>query len=334
MSQGKPQAAFLMRSRELRDALFTPEMRDELDRLVALTPQVVSDLRAPGAQDVLARAELLLTGWGAPALSDAQLGRMPALRAVIHSGGVAAPFLGSGRGADRIGASNAGYANSIPVAEFTQALIVLSGKQVLQTAARYRREQDAYGQGLPVHLGGNYRRTVGIVGASRVGRLLIERLRMSDFRILVHDPYLTGEEAIRLGVEHVGLDALLTGSDVVSLHVPVLPSTRGLIGRRELGLLQDGAVFINTARGAVVDQSALVDELRTGRFEAYLDTTDPEPLPREHPLYSLPNVFLTPHIAGSTGNELQRLGASVLAETRRFVAGKPFAFPERPVAAP
>jgi phosphoglycerate dehydrogenase-like enzyme len=114
----------------------------------------------------------------------------------------------------------------------------------------------------------------------------------------------------------------------VSLHVPVLPSTTKMIGRRELSLIRAGATLINTARGAIVDHDALVEQLRTGRFRAYLDTTDPELLPAGHELYVLPNVLLTPHIAGSAGTELHRLGANVVAETKRFVAGEPFAYPE------
>lgn len=332
MSQGKPRAAFLMRSRELRDALFSPPMQQELGQLLTLAPDVINDLSAPGAQSVLEQTEVLLTGWGAPALDDEQLARMPHLRAVIHSGGVAAQFLGSNGPDGRVAASTSGYANSIPVAEFTLALIILSGKQALASATRYQHLQDRYDGPPPERQGGNYQRTIGIVGASRVGRLLIERLHLSTFRILVHDPYLDPDQAKSLGVEAVSLDDLLTRADVISLHVPVLPSTTGLIGRRELQLIGDGAVFINTSRGAIVDQDALVDELRTGRFSAYLDTTDPEILPAGHPLYTLPNVFLTPHIAGSTGNELLRLGANVIAETRLFVTGEPFAYPERPVA--
>lgn len=323
----------MMRSPELLDALFTPRMRDELDGLLDLAPGLVTELTSPEAQVALRRAEVLVTGWGAPALSDEQLDGMPDLRAVIHSGGVARQFLGSRPGRRGITASNAGQANSVPVAEFTLALILLSGKHVLETAARYRVEQDTFDKWRHVHHGGNYRRTVGVVGASRVGRLLIDRLRPFSLRVLVHDPYLEPGEAAGLGVEPVSLGDLLSRSDVVTLHVPALPSTTGMIGRRELALLRKGAAFINTSRGAVVDQDALAAELRTGRFTAYLDTTDPEFLPRGHEFYSLPNVFLTPHIAGSTGNELLRLGEHVLAETRRFVAGEPFTHPE-PLEAP
>lgn len=320
----------MMSSPQLVEALFPERTRKALDALVDLAPGVITDLSTPESWVVLPEVEVLITGWGAPALADEDLDRMPRLRAVIHSGGVARPYLGSAPERRGIVASNSGYFNSIPVAEFTLALIILSGKNALENAAAYRTHQDRMDRTALLWRSGNFRRTVGIVGASRVGRLLIERLAQSSFHILVHDPFLRPAEAAELGVEAVGLDDLLTRADVVSLHVPVLPSTTGMIGPRELRLIRDGATFINTARGAIVDQDALVQELRTGRFTAYLDTTDPEPLPADHELYALPNVFLTPHIAGSLGNELLRLGENVVAETERFVTGQPFAYPEKP----
>ena len=265
---------------------------------------------------------------GAPFLGAQQLQRMPQLEAIVHLGGTARWFLGDSPVLGRIAASNAGHVNSIPVAQFALALILLSGKNAIQIAAGYRAEQAEIDRGSLVLSGGNHGRTVGIVGASRVGRLLIEMLRAHSFTTLVHDPYLDDAEADALGVQAVALDELLAGSDVVSLHVPSLPSTRGMIGSRELGLIRDGGTLINTARGAIVDQPALLRELRTGRLTAYLDTTDPEILPNGHELYELPNTFLTPHIAGSTGNELRRLGATALSEVRRFVAGMPFEHPE------
>ncbi|GAB3960257.1 hypothetical protein GCM10027614_81660 [Micromonospora vulcania] len=118
-------------------------------------------------------------------------------------------------------------------------------------------------------------------------------------------------------------------SDVVSLHQAVTPETVGQIDAHLLGLMRDGATLLNTARGAVVDQQALVAELRTGRIHAVLDVTEPEPLPADSELWQVPNLVLTPHIAGSMGNELHRIGASVVAEVRRFVAGEPFEHPEK-----
>jgi phosphoglycerate dehydrogenase-like enzyme len=170
---------------------------------------------------------------------------------------------------------------------------------------------------------GNYGKTVGIVGASRIGRRVIELLRPFDLHVLLSDPFLDGEEAARLGATLRPLEALLAESDLVSLHAPLLPATRGMIGRRQLALMRDGAVLVNTARGGLLDQEALVEALSGGRISAVIDVTEPDLLPPEHPLYDLPNVFLTPHVAGAEGPETQRMTALVIEEIRRFLSGEP-----------
>jgi phosphoglycerate dehydrogenase-like enzyme len=172
---------------------------------------------------------------------------------------------------------------------------------------------------------GNFGKTVGIVGASRIGRRVIELLRPFQLDVLVSDPYLDADAARRLGVDRRELDELLAASDVVSLHAPALPSTRHMIDARRLALLRDGATLINTARGSLVDQDALVAELASGRIDAVLDVTEPEVLPPDSPLYELPNVVLTPHIAGALGVELRRLGDAAIDEIERYAAGEPFA---------
>jgi phosphoglycerate dehydrogenase-like enzyme len=176
---------------------------------------------------------------------------------------------------------------------------------------------------------GNRARTVGLVGASRVGRRVIELLRPFELRVVVADPFLDDAEAARLGVERRELDELLAEAHVVSLHAPALPATRHMIDRRRLALMRDGAVLINTARGALVDHDALTDVLRSGRIAAVLDVTEPEPLPPDSPLFSLPNVVLTPHIAGALGTEVTRLGDAAIDELSRYAAGLPFEHPLR-----
>lgn len=170
-----------------------------------------------------------------------------------------------------------------------------------------------------------YRRTVGVVGCSRVGRRVIELLRQLDVTVLVHDPYLPESELRALGAIPTGLDQLVAAGDVVSLHAPATEETRHLMDRRRLALLRDGATLINTARGSLVDTEALIAELRTGRIDAVLDVTEPDPLPADSPLFDLPNVTLTPHVAGSLGSELRRMGAFAVAEVERYAAGRPLA---------
>jgi phosphoglycerate dehydrogenase-like enzyme len=116
---------------------------------------------------------------------------------------------------------------------------------------------------------------------------------------------------------------------VVSVHAPDLPSTRHLIGAEQLAAMRDGTTLVNTARGAIVDTDALVEVLRAGRISAVLDVTDPEPLPPDHPLLTMPNAFLTPHVAGAQGSELARLADLAITEIERFVAGQPPLHPVR-----
>jgi phosphoglycerate dehydrogenase-like enzyme len=152
---------------------------------------------------------------------------------------------------------------------------------------------------------------------------VIARLLEAGYRVLVSDPYLDQAHAAGLGAEPVDLDELCRRSDVLTLHAPQLPETNRLIDERRLALMPDGAILINTARGSLVDSDALARACATGRIDACLDVTDPEPLPAGHPLIGLPNVWITPHVAGAQGTEVRRLGEFAVAEVERFVAGEP-----------
>src|SRR5690606_6699201 len=147
----------------------------------------------------------------------------------------------------------------------------------------------------------------GLVGASRIGRRVARMLEGFDFTVLVSDPFVRPGDPILAGAELVDLDTLMARSDVVSIHAPSLPSTRAMIGSEQLALMQDGASLLNAARGAVVDEGALIAELESGRIHAVIDVTDPEIPEPGSPLYQLPNVFLTPRLAGAVGTERLRL---------------------------
>ena len=217
--------------------------------------------------------------------------------------------------------TSAASANAVPVAEFTFAAIIMITKDVFAVRDRHR---DARGRTAVVDQArmGSRGRRIGLVGASTIGRLVIERLRSLDVEVVVADPYLTDREALELGVELVDMDELLATSDLVSLHAPLLASTRHMVGADQLAAMRDGAWLLNTARGGLVDTDALTAELVSGRLNAFVDTPDPEPVPSESPLYDLPNVVLTPHIAGSMGSEVARMGDLAVTEVERFVAGE------------
>ncbi|WP_157250017.1 hydroxyacid dehydrogenase [Nonomuraea typhae] len=279
--------------------------------------QVVHDFTGVDLADV----EVLYTSWGCPMVSADVLARAPRLRAIVHAAGSVKHHVSDACWQRGILVSTAAAANAEPVAEFTLAAILFANKRVVDIARDYRagrtdRDWDARYPGF-----GNYRRTAGIVGASRIGRRVIELLRPFDLDVLVSDPYLHED----LGAERVGLDELVARSDVVSLHAPDLPETRHMIDAGRLAAMRDGATLINTARAALVDQDALVAELVTGRLYAVLDHTEPEILPAGSPLYDLPNALVTPHIAGSLGGELARMADLAVDELARYARGLPFA---------
>lgn len=315
---------------ELEPRLFTPAQRARLARVAEVHPAVVGDWGQPGALAALADADALLTFWGAPRLDTAVLDAAPKLRAVAHAAGSVKGFLPPEVFDRGIVVSSATEANARPVAEFTLAMIILAGKNAFTIRERYRAErrreiwQHEYADA------GNYDRVVGIIGASRTGRQVIRLLKEYAFQVVVYDPYLSAAAAAELGVAKVELPELCAAAHIVSVHAPALPETRHMIDADCLALMRDGATFINTARGSLVDTAALTAELVSGRINAIVDVTDPEILPADSPLYELPNVMLTPHIAGSLGRELRRMAASAIGELERFAAGEPFRFPVLP----
>ncbi|MFI1678262.1 hydroxyacid dehydrogenase [Streptomyces sp. NPDC020607] len=323
----RPTAALAM-SRKAAEAVLEPPTLEALADAVALEPPpVLDDFTTGRARTVLSEAELLVTGWGCPPLTPEVLAIAPRLRAVVHTAGSIRSHITDACWERGIEVSSAAAANALPVAEYTVAMILLTGKRVLEGARDFRAARAEVDWLRTPRGTGNYRRTVGILSASLIGRRVIELLRPHDLRVLLHDPYVSADEATALGTEPVPLHRLFAQSDTVSVHTPLLPATRGLVDRRLIDAMRPDAVLINTARGAVVDQDALTDAVTSGRIRAVLDVTDPEVLPPDHPLWSADNALLTPHLAGSQGNEWRRLADAAVDEVRRWAAGDGFAHP-------
>ncbi len=270
----------------------------------------------------LAAAEIVFTGWGGPRFDAALLARLPKLRTVFLAGGTVRPHVTEAFWDRGIAITTAAAANAIPVAEYTLAAILLALKRAW-ALDRETRQARAFPRTWPAPPGA-LGSTVGLVSLGLIGRLVLERLRSFDLRVIAYDPHVAPEEFARLGATPVSLEELMATSDVVSVHSPLNPATEGMISGRLLRTMKSGSTFINTARGAVVREDEMVEVLRERPdLQAILDVTAVEPPPAESPLFDLPNVFLTPHIAGSLGPECRRLGAAMMDEYRRFRRGEP-----------
>lgn len=323
----RPAIALAMQPGRTRHVL-TPQLLDRLNVIGRLLdPAPMERFDDDRAERLLADMEILVTGWGSPRIDASVLASAPHLKLIAHAAGTVKGLVDDSVFEAGIAVSHAAQANALPVAEFTLAAILFAGKKIFRFRDLYAADRNRT-RTLPMQAEaiGNYGRAVGIVGASRIGRRVIELLRPFGYRVLLYDPLVDAEEARRLGVEKADLDRLMASADIVSIHAPSLPATRHMIDAGRLSLMKDGATLINTARGAIVDQAALIEVLKVGRIDAVIDVTDPEIPEAGSPLYDLPNVFLTPHVAGAIGLERTRLGEMAVDEVARFVGGKPLIY--------
>jgi phosphoglycerate dehydrogenase-like enzyme len=289
-----------------------------------LNPPITTEQLESESHEWIGEVEALFTGWGAPRLDEAMLKRMPRLRAVFHGAGTLRSIVTEACWPREILFTSAALQNSIPTAEFAFGMILLSLKRVWHNAAfvKQHRTFPVHPQHLPMP--GAYGSVVGITSLGKVGRSVIRRLQSLEVKVIAYDPFALPSTFQHLGITPCSLEELFASSDVVSLHTPLLPETRGGITGALLGLLKPNATFINTARGALVNEPELIAFLQARPdVQAILDVTDPEPPAADSPLWELPNVFLTPHIAGSLGPECRRMGKAMVEEFHRYARGAP-----------
>ncbi|MCC6683041.1 MAG: hydroxyacid dehydrogenase [Phycisphaeraceae bacterium] len=263
--------------------------------------------------------DAVVTGWDTPHVTDGMLDQAPGLKIWIHSAGSVKHLLPDTFWQRGIALASCRDALAVGVAETTLGMMIAGLKRIFPAERLTRSglwKNDAFASALRVRE--LFDLQIGIVGASRVGRHLIRLLQVYEVSIVVYDPYLTPSDAQQLGVQSVTLDELMRNCDVISLHAPALPETRHMIGNRELNMMKDDAILINTARGSLIDEPALVAALQTGRISALLDVTDPEPPAVDHPLRALPNCVITPHIAGAISNGCYRMGRSSIDQLLAF----------------
>ncbi|MEX1114810.1 MAG: hydroxyacid dehydrogenase [Akkermansiaceae bacterium] len=316
----KPALAFLLEA-DLAGEVYPASVMEELAGLGDIRTGFISGKDWRKHRSELREVEVIFSGWGAPLFDQELLAAVPNLRAVFYGAGSIQRIVTEDFWRKNIPISCAASANGVPVSEYTISQIIFLLKDGYRYA-RAVRERRAWVKHWPV--AGAYGSKVGLVSLGSIGALVAEKLRDLDVEVLAYDPYVSSQRAKELGASMVSLEELFLKSDVISVHAPLRPDTVGLIHEKLLRSMKSGAALINTARGAVIDQDALTRTLseREDLF-AVLDVTWPEPPPAESIIYDLPNVVMTPHIAGSMSRECQRMGLLMIQEFERFLNGQP-----------
>lgn len=306
---------------EAYEMIYGPDERRDITALV----DVYAPLVTPGSLErdmgVLKDAEVVVSGWGMVRMTEAFLRAAPQLKAVFYGSGSIRSFVAEASWNRGVIVCSAWAANAIPVAEYALSQILLGLKRYWYYARESKRLRTYARVGGVV---GAYGGVVGIVSLGKIAQLVCEHLRRFDVKVIAYDPFVGEKEARQLGVELCGLDEVFERGDVVSLHTPDLPETRGLITGKHLRSMKEYATFINTARGAVVREGEMIEALaERADLTAVLDVTCHEPTEPDSPLWDMANVIMTPHIAGSQGMECRRMGRYMVEEIARYVKGEP-----------
>ena len=311
------------------ERVFRPEhFQALLEEFDVTVNELDRNLTTEEIEEGIEEYDAIITGWGSPSFSATALEKAERLKIVAHSAG-SVKFLFPDDLVQRyllprgIVVFSARHAIALNVAESTVGLLIMTARRWPDFIINFRETGRWRPEGVPTN--GQFLRgcKLGIISASAVGREVIRLLQGWDIHFLVYDPYLSEEEAEKLGVEKVELNELFERADHVTIHAPTTPETEKMIGAEQLKRLRDGAALINTARGWVLDHDALYEEAKTGRILVALDVTTPEPLPPDSPLRSLPNVYITPHVAGAGYYGYFKIGEGTLRALRDFFAGRP-----------
>ncbi len=271
------------------------------------------------AKNILKDADVAVTSWGSPQMTKELLDVAPNLKLIVHAAGSVKSIVTDEMYDRGIRIVSAARVLSEGVSETALGLTIASVKNFFALNAE-------------THAGGwshtgiteMYQITIGIAGFGIAGRHYAELLRAFSVDVIAYDPGVSAEEMVKLGVRKVELDQLFAECDVLSLHAPELPSTYHMVNREALAQMKNGAILINTARGTLVDEDALVEALESGKLKyACLDVTSPEPPVADSPLRKLPNCILTPHLAGQANNGLYKLGDHCYNEIVHFINEEP-----------
>ncbi|MHC4884581.1 MAG: hydroxyacid dehydrogenase [Planctomycetota bacterium] len=302
------------------DYVYADGRIDQVAELTELHPTRITTENFEAEVENLQDVEVIFSTWGMLALTAEQIDKLPNLKAVFYGAGsvkgFARPFLEKG-----ITVCSAVSANAIPVAEFCLGQILLASKRYYTNTQSCRKEgwgNDRNGKGV-------YGETVALIGVGEITRKLLELLKPFHLRIIAVSNHLSQhpEKAKALGIDEiVSLEEAFQQAYIVSNHLPNLESNKKIMNESHFASMREGATFINTGRGAQVDEEALVKVMKErADLTALLDVTHPEPPESGSELYSQPNIHLSSHIAGSMNDEVIRMADYMIEEFKRWQAG-------------
>jgi len=303
------------------DLVYPHKIRHELEKRLDIyaPPLTQEDIKANPS--ILQKADVIFSGWDGPILDRDFLDAAPNLDAFFYGAGTVKPLITEDVWDRNLTITTAVKANAIPVAEYTLSQILFSLKNGWQFV-RNIEEDRSYSKKPYEYLPGGFDSTVGIISLSTIGTEVVERLKHFDVQVLAYDPLIHPDDAKKLNVTLCSVEEIFEKSDVISLHAPLLQETRGMINKAHFLSMKKNASFINTARRSIVNEEEMIKVLeKRSDITAIIDVIFPEPTNKESLLYTLPNIILTPHIAGSEGKECARLGHYMLEEFKRYIEG-------------
>lgn len=304
--------------------VFGQGRRERIETLVDLYPHVITGANFGQHAHALADVEVIFATWGIPRFDDHHFEAMPNLKAVFYAAGNVKSFANPliERGVTLVGAWDI---NAIPVAEMCLSQVLLSLRGYFRATRNYSNSKTHEAKNFP--RSGVFGETVGLIGLGKIGTRLSKLLAKFPIKVIAHDPFLTDDRADELNVESVSLNEIFERSLVVSNHIPDLDSTAGVLNRAHFESMRDGATFINSGRGAQVVEPDLIHVLEVRPdLTALLDVTLPEPPSSSSPLWTLPNVVISPHIGGTVGDEVVRMADCMIKEFESWSAGKPLRY--------
>ena len=318
---------YLIERESLFNTVYSQETQEKIASLIDMsagraTREMILENKA-AYEDI----DIVLSTWSCPKFDEEMLDIFKNLKIVLYGAGSLKSVVSDAFWDRGVRVCSAWGANGVPVAHFTVAQILYSLKLgwFFMDNFKNKKQRGIPNDGVTRVVYGTYKSTVGIISLGIIGRLVVDLLKDFDLNVIAYDPFITQEQADSMGlnVKMCSLDELFKESDVVSLHTPLLPETVGMIEGRHFELMKPSATFINTSRGRIIKEEEMIEVLKK-RPDIYacLDVTHPEPPKEDSPLYELPNVVLTPHVAGSVGRECARMGDYMLSELEKFLKGE------------